>query len=186
MAVSARWKSGWAAGESAHAPWIALGAAGLFALWFAAGTQREKPVLASPELAALRQLEADSAAAPNDAVIASKLANAYLDNRASGVALGYLEELPPGVRADTSVRHAHGRALFLQGRATDALKVERELDADCQRMTGSCSAQLLVSVAQRVRVLDELAKAGVEDANAHPEAAQAAFQRATHTAFTAP
>jgi hypothetical protein len=113
------------------------------------------------------------------------LANAYLDHSASGAALALIERAPAAVRVHVLPRHALARALFEQGRATDALGVARELHQQCVQPAAECGS-LLVSLTQRLHVLEELVAAGVEDANAHPEAAARAWQRATHTAVMAP
>jgi hypothetical protein len=128
------------------------------------------------------------AAQPTDAVALRNLSQAYIDARASGLAVSLIQHAPASMRADPRVDHAYARALFDQGRADAALTVERRvLDACAGPSTpGSgpieCDAWLVVSATRRAEILEELLQLGVEDTLAQPEMTAIAYQNATRDA----
>jgi hypothetical protein len=152
-------------------------------LWLASGTQREKPVLAAQHSGPIAGLEAELAAAPNDATKVTRLAQAYLDARSPGLALAVVERAPEQVRAQPAVDHVYARALIDQGRAVDALAVERRVLTRCASPDEvSCSAWLVASATRRADILEQLVQLGIEDAQAHPEASAVAYHNATREA----
>lgn len=163
-------------------------ALGLF--WLASGTQREKPVLAGGPSDAVRTLEADLVKSPGDPARIRALAQAYLDARASGMAVATLERAPEAVRAQPETVHMYARALLDQGRASEALTAERKVLAACNAGTDAaahtCSGWLLASATRRAVILQELVDMGIEDPNAHPEASSLAYQHVTREARLVP
>jgi hypothetical protein len=162
-----------------------------FALWAAGGTQRERAVLAPAGEAgdphAIQQLEArvagtGGALGADDEANARALAQAYLDARAPGLAIALLERLPGDLRARPKMEHVYARALLDEGRAADALGVEREVLRTCTSIDGVCDAWLVASARRRADILEELVAQGVEDARAEPEASAVAYHNATREA----
>jgi hypothetical protein len=152
------------------------------AMWMATGTQREKPVLAEASNATIRALESEVAAAPADSVQVRKLAQAYLDARAPGLAVAAIERAPSNVRLDPRVDHVFARALLDEGRAVDALAAERRVLATCTIADTVCDTWLTASAMRRADILDQLVHLGVEDAEADPEASAVAYANATREA----
>jgi hypothetical protein len=156
------------------------------ALWMASGTEREHAVLAPVGQASnptgMAGLEAEVAASPNDDAKLRTLAQAYLDARAPGLALAVLERAPEQVRVRTRVRHLYARVLLEEGRAQDALAVERSVLKTCTLADGICDAWLVASAQRRADILEELVGLGVEDARAEPEASAVAYHNATREA----
>jgi hypothetical protein len=158
------------------------------ALWLASGVQRERPVLSGGVSEALVRLEAEVAAHPENALALRDLSQGYLEARASGLALGLIQRAPVAVRADPRVDHAYARALLDQGRAEDALAVERRVLETCALSPGEghaatgCDTWLVASATRRADILRELVQLGVEDAEAYPEASAIAYQNATREA----
>jgi hypothetical protein len=154
-------------------------------IWFASGTQREKPILNEEQAVRIGRLEADVAAHAGDASAVRGLAQAYLDAHAPGLALRVIETSPTAVRRQPAVDHLYARALLDQGRAVDALAAEhRVLDACGPGLDGTsvCDTWLLASATRRADILRQLVELGVEDANAHPEASAVAYHNATREA----
>ena len=156
-----------------------LAAAG--ALWLVSGTQRERAVMATvtPEMGAL---EDEVAAKPGDAAAAKRLAQAYLDAQAPGLALAVIGRAPLHVRENPSVGHVYARALRDQGRALEALAAERQVLDGCAATESACDASLIASATRRSEILEQLVQLGVEDAQAHPEASVVAYHNATREA----
>jgi hypothetical protein len=158
------------------------------ALWLASGVERERPVLSIGASETLERLEAQVAAYPENALALRDLAQAYMEAHAPGLALGLIQHAPAAVRADARVGHAYARALLDQGRAEDALAVERRVLEACAspREVGhdskGCDTWLIASATRRADILRELVQLGVEDAQAHPEASAIAYQNATREA----
>jgi len=158
------------------------------ALWTMSGTQREKPLLAATEPEAVRVLETQVVANPNDPAATRALAQAYLDAREPGLAVVLFESANAAVRDDVRVQHVYARALIDEGRNDDALRVERGVVAACRPLTEGapaptgCDGVLFASAVRRTEILSELLALGVEDAQAHPEVSFAAYQNATREA----
>jgi hypothetical protein len=169
---------------------VVLGAAS--ALLLASGIQREHPVLSFVDSAALETLEAQVAAHPENVLALRDLSQSYLDARAPGLAMSLIQHAPAAVRADPRVDHAYARALLDQGRAVDALAVERRVLSACAVASAQppapgsdskeCASWLVASATRRADILEELVQLGVEDAQAHPEASAIAYQNATRDA----
>jgi hypothetical protein len=159
---------------------VLVAAAGLFA---ASGSVHEHPVLTSvgdaTSAARIGALEAQVAAAPGDDCSVRALAQAYLDAQAPGMALAVIERAPLNVRTLAKVEHLQSRALIEEGRARDALAVEREVLETCTIADGVCDSWLFASARRRADILEELAAVGVEDARAEPEASAVAYRNAT-------
>ncbi|MDP9151618.1 MAG: hypothetical protein M3O36_16985 [Myxococcota bacterium] len=160
-------------------------------LWLAGGSQREKPVLASAppvRLHALRVLEEDAAARPDDIEPTRALAQAYLDARQPGLAVVLVERAPPSVATDVRVWHIRARALIDEGRNSEALTAEEAVVAACGptvapcRSSRGCDPVLLASATRRQDILRELVFLGVDDSLAHPEESLVAYQNATREA----
>src|SRR5207237_371665 len=79
------------------------------------------------------------------------------------------------------VEHVYARALLDEGRAADALSVEREVLKTCTTLD-VCDAWLVASARRRADILEELVARGVEDARAEPEASAVAYYNATREA----
>jgi len=163
---------------------LVLVAAG--ALWMASGTERERAVLSpvgeARDPSVMVGLEADVAASPNDDGKLRMLAQSYLDAHAPGLALGVLERAPEEVRTRSRVLHLYARALLEEGRAQDALAVERTVLRTCTMADGICDTWLIASARRRADILEELVGLGVEDARAEPEASALAYHNATREA----
>jgi hypothetical protein len=161
-----------------------LAAFGVF--WLASGTQHEKPVLAATPGVAIQRFEADYRKDPN-ANHTRELAQAYLQMGTPGLAVGLLEQAPPAVRDDLETKHLYARALLDQGRATDALKVESEVEREmavrcAEGANERCNGFLHVSAMRRAALLRELVALGIDDPAAHPEAAAVAYQHVSREA----
>ena len=156
------------------------------ALWVASGTQRERPVLAATgsvdASARIGRLEADVATHPDDDAKLRALGQAYLDARAPGLAIALLERSSDDLRTRPKVEHLYARALLEEGRASDALSVEREVLHTCTMADGICDAWLVASARRRADILEELVGLGVNDARAEPEATAVAYTNATREA----
>lgn len=149
-------------------------------LYLASGTQHEKPVLAAEHSAPIARMESEVAVAPQDADKVMQLAQAYLDARSPGLAVAAIERAPESVRTQPQVDHLYARALIDQGRASDALVVEKRVLDRCA--TDGCSAWLVASATRRADILEQLVQLGVDDAQAHPEASSVAYHNATRQA----
>jgi hypothetical protein len=157
-------------------------------LWLASDTQKEKAVLSHAKSEAVRTLEAEAAARPNDASVVRQLAQAYLDARASGHAVAVIEASPGPVKADPRVEHVYARALVDQGRNQDALAAELRVLDRCvgstrtPTMAPGCDSWLIASATRRADILQALVNLGVEDSMAEPEASSVAYHTATRHA----
>jgi hypothetical protein len=163
--------------------WNAVVLMSVLGLVLASGAQRERSLLSAEQSDTVRALEANVAANPIDPISLRALAQGYVDVRASGMALRAIEDANPQTRADVGVQHVYARALLDQGRAADALGVERSVVNACAlSSSASCDRWLLASATRRVEIMDSLVELGVEDAQAHPESAAVAYYRATRQA----
>ncbi len=162
--------------------WNAVVVLAVTGLWLASGTQREKPVLAVTPSADVQRLEGDVAARPSDPRALRSLAQAYLDARSPGLAMGLIEHAPQAVRFEPKVDHTYARALIDQGRAEEALVTERRVLDACGASDNECDTWLVASATRRASILRELVQLGVEDAQAHPEESAIAYQNATREA----
>lgn len=153
------------------------------AIWFCGTTQREKPVVGdSSNTGRVGALETKAAISPNDAAALRELAQAYLDIRQPGMAVGTIERAAPALRAEPTVEHLYARALLEQGRSADALAAEKRVLAKCADPSievPACSTWLIASATRRTEIIEQLVQLGVEDANAHPEASSLAYHNAT-------
>jgi predicted Zn-dependent protease len=168
--------------------WNAAVLVGAVAVWLATGTREPKPVFASSAQAdAVRVLETDVARHPSDAAEVQKLAQAYLDNHAPGLAVTLIESSPAEVQAQPKVAHVLARALVEEGQNQEALAVEQRVLDTCGSLDDAavaqgCDATLVVSATRRTEILRELVKLGVEDAQAQPEETRVAYRNATREA----
>jgi len=154
------------------------------AIWFCGTTQREKPVLGELSTGKVGLLESKAATAPTDPVALRELAQAYLDSRNPGMAIGVIERAAPAVRAEPMVDHLYARALLDQGRSADALAAERRVLARCADPSvdvPACSTWLIASATRRSEIIEQLVQLGVEDTNAQPEASSIAYHNATRS-----
>lgn len=152
------------------------------AIWFCGTTQREKPVVGdSSQHGRIGALETRAAANPQDSKALRELAQAYLDVRQPGMAIGTIERALPAVRQDPTVDHLYARALLEQGRSGDALAAERRVLATCAAPSGEvpvCSMYLIASATRRAEIIEQLVELGIEDTNAQPEASRLAYYSA--------
>ncbi len=153
-------------------------------IWFCGTTQREKPVVGdASHLGRIGLLEGKAAASPKDPGALRELAQAYLDVRQPGMAIGTIERAVQEVREEPTVEHLYARALLDQGRAADALAAEKRVLAKCADPSGPdlpvCSTYLIASATRRAGIIEQLVQLGVEDANAQPEASSLAYHNAT-------
>lgn len=154
------------------------------AIWFCGTTQREKPVLGAQSTGKVGMLESKTAMSPADPAALRELAQAYLDSRQPGMAVGVIERALPAVRSEPQVEHLYARALLDQGRSNDALAAERRVLAQCADPTvgtASCSTWLVASATRRSEIIEQLVQLGVEDTNAQPEASSIAYHNATRS-----
>jgi len=163
---------------------LVLVAAG--ALWMASGSEHEHAVLSpiggAADPSAIVSLESQVAASPTDDVKLRTLAQAYMDAHAPGLALAVIERAPGEVRGSAKVEHLYARALIDEGRAQDALAVERKVLRTCTMADGVCDSWLIASARRRADILEELVGLGIEDARAQPEASAVAYHNATREA----
>lgn len=152
---------------------------GIGAIWLCGTTQREKPVTGETHTSRVASSEEAAAQSPNDPAKVKELAQAYLDARQPGMALGTIERAPAQVRNDPSVEHLYARALLDQGRSADALAAEKRVLDRCADPSMTCSTYLIASATRRAEILEQLVQLGIEDANAHPEASSIAYHNAT-------
>lgn len=152
------------------------------ALWLATSTQREKRVVDDAHTERVGSLEDEAAKSPQDPAALLRLAQAYLDAHASGMAVGVIERAPASLRGAPEVEHLYARALLDQGRSADAQRAELRVLARCADPAPEmppCSSFLVASATRRADILQQLVELGVEDANAHPEASSLAYHNAT-------
>ena len=153
------------------------------AIWFCGTTQREKPVVGdSSHTGPVATLEKKVASAPNDPKATRELAQAYLDIRQPGMAIGVIERASQQVREEPTVEHLYARALLEQGRSQDALAAEKRVLAKCADPSvevPACSTWLIASATRRAEIIEQLVQLGVEDTNAQPEASSLAYHNAT-------
>jgi hypothetical protein len=168
--------------------WNAAVLVGAVAVWLATGTREAKPVFADTAKAdAVRVLETDVARHPSDGPAVQKLAQAYLDNRAPGLAVTLIEGSPATVQAEPRVGHVLARALVEEGQNQEALAVEERVLSTCsslddEAIAQGCDATLVVSATRRTEILQQLVRLGAEDAQAQPDETSVAYHNATREA----
>ena len=125
---------------------------------------------------------------PDDAESTRARAQAYLDARQPGRAIGLVEGSRRTVHDDVRIQHVYARALVDGGRNEEALAVETGVVDTCHPIAegapapAGCDSVLLASAMRRTDILRELVALGVEDAQAHPEMSLVAYQNATREA----
>jgi hypothetical protein len=163
-------------------PWL-LGVFALTAaLWMMGATQHERRLIGhDAERSRLSALEHASAIAPSTHTALLALAEGYLDARQPGMAVGAIERAASTLRAAPELEHVYARALFAEGRATDALRVERRVVVACRERPrdAPCSESLQAQSARRIAMLEKLEAFGIEDAPQHPRATHLAYVAAT-------
>jgi predicted Zn-dependent protease len=161
--------------------WSVAVLAAASAFWLASGTERERPVLSPQASETIVALEANVAAHPESPRALRDLSQAYLEARAPGLAMSLIQHAPAVATSDPWVAHTYARALLDQGRAEEALRVERRVLDACATDV-SCDTWLVASATRRADILEQLVQLGVEDAQAHPEQSAIAYQNATREA----
>jgi len=154
-------------------------------LWLASGTQREHRVVYDPQKDHLQALEIAYAESDHDPQKLKDLAQAYLDTASPGLAVGVIESAPKAVQEKPSIEHVYARALLDQGRASDALAMEKKVLDACASQENACDTWLIASATRRAEILTELVQLGIDDAQAHPEASVIAYHNATRQATLA-
>jgi len=154
-------------------------------LWLASGTQREHRVVYDPRQTHLQALEIAYAESDHDPLKLRDLAQGYLDSASPGLAIGVIEAAPQPVKDKPQIQHVYARALLDQGRANDALTMEKKVLDQCASQETTCDAWLVASATRRTEILTELVQLGIEDAQAHPEASVIAYHNATRQATLA-
>lgn len=153
-------------------------------LWLASGTQREHKVLSDVKTGRVAGLEVAYAESDHDPKKLQELGQAYLDTSQPGLALGVIDAAPENIRHLPTVDHVYARALLDQGRASDALVVERRVLDSCATQN-NCDPWLLASATRRADILQELVQLNIDDVQAHPEVSSIAYHNATRQATLA-
>jgi hypothetical protein len=166
-----------------------FGAAAIMTL--ASSPGRERAVVADRG-SKVEKLEATVAAHPAELRSRIELAQAYLDADSPGLALSTLSGAPASQQSQPTVEHMIARVMIEQGRAKDALALERRVLDTCggdempsiahPTTPAGCDFWLVVSATRRAEILEQLVQRGVEDPLAQPEASLVAYHNATHEA----
>jgi hypothetical protein len=157
-----------------------VGLLGAALLWLVTGTHTEKSVVAAEKSESVRSLEAAAVAHPTEEKAIFKLAQAYLDAKAPGLAVTALESSFDAVHASARLEDVYARALYEQGRNGDALAAEERVIAMCAKRT--CEPLVVARASIRAALLAELVRMGVEDAFIEPDLSALAYQNAVREA----
>jgi hypothetical protein len=163
-------------------PWLLGVLAITAALWTLGTTQHERRFIGhDADRSRIAALEHASAIAPSTPAALLALADGYLDARQPGMAVAAIERAARALRATPEVEHAYARALFADGRGTDALRAERRVVVACrERGNGeACTESLQAQSVRRIAMLEKLEAFGIEDAPQHPRATHLAYVAAT-------
>lgn len=156
-------------------PWVSGGVVLLSLCWIGASTSTPAlPVVARRPGAGLARLEARVASHPGDARALARLANAYLDLSAPGLAEAALERAP-ALRDRPRVANARARALSALGEPRLALDIERRVLARCSQVR--CPRLVTGHAEQRAGWLQEMLRMGVRDPERQPRLALLAYRR---------
>jgi hypothetical protein len=139
--------------------------AALAFLLMSGGVEHERALI-PPSEAALKSLET-RAADLTSAQAVFELARGYLSMGHPGMAISAIEGATPPVREVPAVRDVYARALVAQGRAGDALKIDRAHIRYCHSY--SCESWLVTSAVRRATLMEALVARGVQDEQADPE-----------------
>lgn len=158
--------------------WILAGAVALPVLGVSLGASgRAYPVAAGRDLGPpVAALEAAASRSPGDRGALVRLASAYLDRGAVGLAEAALARAPEEVRAHPEVANLRGQALAALGNVPGALLVGRTALEACRERADACPSGVHAHAERRVAWLEELTRMGVEDAHADPERALLAYR----------
>ena len=141
------------------------------------GQHREARLVGADALGDVGALEDLVARHPDDATAVAKLAQRYLDRSEPGLALSVIGKSSGEVQHLPEVEHARARALFAEGRTTDALAAERSVVDACEN--ARCHPWLLVQAARRSELFEAMLDLGLEDPVADPDRAHLAYVRST-------
>lgn len=156
--------------------WASAGVALLSVCWFGASASTPAlPIVAAKANADLAPLEARVALHPEDVSALARLADAYLERSAPGLAEAALQRAPEAVRGQPRIVDARACALSSLGKPRLALRLERSVLAQCEKT--SCSRDLTGHAAQRAQWLEELVRMGVHDPVRQPRLALLAYRR---------
>ncbi len=160
--------------------WSAAVISGGLILGLSGTTGREHSIVrvADPEWNAKILTQEDRVAAePSNVRARTMLAQTYLDVGLGGHALSVISAtnvVPP------ELEHVRARALFEEGRASDALMAEtRVLDECAKTLNPPCPSWLTASATYRADLLRRLVEAGIEDAREHARLSDIAVSSAT-------
>lgn len=156
--------------------WVSGGVTLLSLCWLGASVSTPAtPVFAHRPGADLARLEARVASHPDDARALARLANAYLDLSAPGLAESALERAPTTLRDQPRVADARARTLSALGEPRLALDVERSVLARCSE--ARCPRLVAGHAEQRAGWLKEMIRMGVQDPERQPRLALLAYRR---------
>ncbi len=156
--------------------WVSGGVTLLSLCWLGASTSTPAvPVVVHRPGEPLVRLEARVASHPDDARALARLANAYLDLSAPGLAEAALERAPTALHRQPRVADARARALSALGEPRLALRIERSLLAQCSQAT--CPRIVTAHAEQRAGWLQEMVNMGVSDPARQPKLAMLAYHR---------
>ncbi len=124
------------------------------------------------------ELEDRVAADPKNVRARTTLAQTYLDVGLGGHALSLISATP---NVPPELEHVRARALFEEGRASDALVSENRVLDECQKalLNPPCPSWLTGSATYRADLLRRLVEAGIEDAHEHERLSAIAVSKAT-------
>jgi len=156
--------------------WVSAGVALLTLCWLGASARTPAILIVADGAGAkLAPLEARVGSHPGDARALARLADAYLERSAPGLAKAALDRAPPRLRDLPHVTDARARALSSLGNPRLALELERSVLARCSETP--CSPTLVGHAAQRAEWLEELVRMGVRDPVRQPRLAMLAYRR---------
>ncbi len=162
---------------------VALVVAG--GLYMASERESEKPVVTQTRASAMEELEKRAQKEPE---AAAELMKKYVEAHTPGMAERLYKSAAENIQNDLEVRHAFARAVAEQGRAREALAVQQDVLARCEKNppdSPACATWLASASRRRIAVFEELARLGVDDAVKNPEKAQPAYDKVLSNLATA-
>ena len=163
----------------------ALALVALGGLYLASERESERPVVTQTRASAMEDLEKRAQKEPE---AAAELMRKYVEAHTPGMAERLYKSAPEAIQNDLEVRHAFARALAEQGRAREALAVQQDVMARCEKTppdSPACGTWLISASKRRLSVFEELVRLGVDDAVKNPERAQPAYEKVLSTLATA-
>ncbi len=138
---------------------------------------RAYPIAAGRDLGPpVAALEAAASKDSSDARALARLAAAYLERDAAGLAEAAIARAPEATRSDPEVASLRTHTLAALGNVPGALVVGRALLRTCQMTPETCAPQLHARTERRVAWLTRMTELGVDDAHADPAGAMLAYR----------